>query len=243
MPLKGIKIFFSIYFFVILSIRNSDAQQLLYTRFNEESGLNSSMVYFILEDKKGYIWMSTDAGVCRFDGNTFQQFNTSHGLSDNEVLKMFEDRSGRIWFLTLNGRLSYFKDENIYNESNDSLLKKSFSGDAYNSFYEDQKGRLFFGTSGGYLLVIDGNKLSHHQYKGLALGECTFYEDRNSKLYLESGFTYLYANDSLILLNKKPLTFTMTRNMFSANNDALYLNDNGLFKNGKFGERKLLDNS
>lgn len=243
MPLKGIKIFFSIYLIVLLSICNADAQQLLYTRFNEESGLNSSMVYFILEDKKGYIWMSTDAGVCRFDGNTFQQFNTSHGLSDNEVLKMFEDRTGRIWFLTLNGRLSYFKDEKIYNESHDPLLKKSFSGDAYNSFYEDQKGRLFFGTSGGFLLVIDGEKISHHTYKGLALGECTFFEDRNSKVYLESGYTYLYDNDGLILLNKKPLSFTMTRNMFSVNNDALYLNDEGLFKNGKFGERKLLDNS
>ncbi|MES1181535.1 MAG: two-component regulator propeller domain-containing protein, partial [Flavobacterium sp.] len=43
-------------------------------------GLPSSEVYRIIQDKKGFIWFSTDAGVCRFNGHSFKCFTTADGL-------------------------------------------------------------------------------------------------------------------------------------------------------------------
>src|SRR5262245_56143392 len=84
-----------------------------YKHFGEEDGLHCKTVYEIIQDKEGFLWFATDAGVFRFDGKIFKQFNIENGVTDKEVLKIFQDSYGRIWFLTLNGHLSFWKDGKI----------------------------------------------------------------------------------------------------------------------------------
>jgi ligand-binding sensor domain-containing protein/serine phosphatase RsbU (regulator of sigma subunit) len=75
------------------------------TRFTEYVGQTKfSIVYSILKDNDGLIWIGTDGGgVIRFDGKTFRHYKEKEGLSSNNVKSLLQDKSGNIWFGTDNG--------------------------------------------------------------------------------------------------------------------------------------------
>jgi len=54
--------------------------------YNLENGLTNNVVYGMLEDDEGYLWMSTNGGLIRFDpeAEEFFAFQASDGLQSNE---------------------------------------------------------------------------------------------------------------------------------------------------------------
>ncbi|MEI6275314.1 MAG: two-component regulator propeller domain-containing protein, partial [Prolixibacteraceae bacterium] len=36
--------------------------------YSQEHGLSNSQIHCVLQDKKGWMWIGTSQGVCRFDG-------------------------------------------------------------------------------------------------------------------------------------------------------------------------------
>lgn len=45
-----------------------------FRHYSTDQGLPDNWVYGIYQDKTGYIWVSTNHGVCRFNGYDFEQF-------------------------------------------------------------------------------------------------------------------------------------------------------------------------
>ena len=80
-----------------------------YTSFTKNDGLPSNNVYRIIEDNKGFLWITTDAGVARFDGKNFQIFTTQDGLPDNEVLDIVKETDGTIWVNCFKQAPTYFR--------------------------------------------------------------------------------------------------------------------------------------
>jgi ligand-binding sensor domain-containing protein len=66
-----------------------------------------------MKDANGYLWITTDKGVVRYDGYGFTTYTTRDGLSDNEVFEAFQDSKRRIWFSTLSGIPSIYMDGNF----------------------------------------------------------------------------------------------------------------------------------
>lgn len=99
-------------------------QERLSLNFTVAEGLTSNSVYAIHKDKKGYLYFGTDFGLTRYNGVSFERFTTDNGLVDNYVLDFFEDSEGRIWLYSLNGKLSYFKNNRIFSELNHPALAK-----------------------------------------------------------------------------------------------------------------------
>ena len=62
-----------------------------------KNGLPSNIVYSIKQDKKGFIWATTDKGVVRFDGKSFKLFTVDHGLASNDNFVMLIDSRDNIW--------------------------------------------------------------------------------------------------------------------------------------------------
>ena len=104
------------------------AQEYSYKQFTTADGLPSNVVYGAFQDKDGYIWFCTNAGVSRFNGINFQNFTVEQGLSDNEVFGAFQTKSGRIWFRTFSNKLCYFENGSFHNPRTDPWLNNPFWG-------------------------------------------------------------------------------------------------------------------
>jgi diguanylate cyclase (GGDEF)-like protein len=74
----------------------------VFRRFTERDGLPNSVVYGILPDDEGYLWLSTNNGLSRFDPRkgSFRNFDVSHGLQGNEFNfgAHYRSPSGELFF-------------------------------------------------------------------------------------------------------------------------------------------------
>jgi len=88
-----------------------------FSYFLEKDGLPNGVVYGILEDGLGYLWLSTNYGISRFDpeAKTFDNFGAGDGLQSNEFNgKAFaKGREGEFYFGGING-LTVFQPLSIF---------------------------------------------------------------------------------------------------------------------------------
>lgn len=135
---------FHLLFLLIGVWLHGHTQQPFSKNYQINEGLLSNYIYSVFQDSKGYIWMSSDVGVSRFDGQSFVHYNTSHGLPDNEVFSFCEDRAGRIWFATLNGKPGYLYNGVFHNPSNDAFLKRCQGEGMVVKLFEQADGRVVY---------------------------------------------------------------------------------------------------
>jgi ligand-binding sensor domain-containing protein/signal transduction histidine kinase len=78
-----------------------------FSYYLEKDGLPNGVVYGILEDSTGYLWMSTNFGITRFDPaeGTFRSFDSGDGLQSNEFNSgaYAKGRDGELYFGGING--------------------------------------------------------------------------------------------------------------------------------------------
>jgi len=103
--------------FLLLLCLYANAQEPGMWQITDDDGLPSNTVYHTAQDQKGFIWIGTEKGICRFDGKNFKPYKSDE-LNDNEILKIDIDSLDRVWFQNLSGQLFYIENENIYNAQN-----------------------------------------------------------------------------------------------------------------------------
>jgi ligand-binding sensor domain-containing protein len=113
------------------------AQEYNNINYDVEDGLAGSTVYAMCQDKDGFLWFATEAGVSRFDGTHFKNFSTADGLPETEILTLYADSYGRVWMAPFKSTLCYYQDGKIHNQDNDSLLKKMKVKNVVYAFTED----------------------------------------------------------------------------------------------------------
>jgi ligand-binding sensor domain-containing protein/signal transduction histidine kinase len=86
-------------------------RSLRFERIGLEEGLSQESVLTILQDRDGFMWFGTQAGLNRFDGYRNQVFrndpNDPSSLVDNYVQAAYEDGQGRLWFGTRGGLVRF----------------------------------------------------------------------------------------------------------------------------------------
>jgi ligand-binding sensor domain-containing protein len=70
-----------------------------------ENGLPQNTITAIIQSRHGFLWLGTEAGLVRFDGNSFQIFDRSSnpGLPDNDICCLMEMPDGSMWIGTSAG--------------------------------------------------------------------------------------------------------------------------------------------
>lgn len=126
-----------------------------FIHFGKSDGLPSDLIYGIFQDSKGYLWLSTDNGLSRFNGYEFENFNIEDGLTDMEIFGVHEDSNGRIWIRTLSGVPCYYQNGKFYNPTNKDFLKQIRPNGFLNSFIEDSLGNVYLGAYDGSVFKID----------------------------------------------------------------------------------------
>ncbi len=69
--------------------------------FTTNDGLSSRFVKDIYQDSRNYIWISSDYGINRFDGNDFKIYNQARfNLQTDNITKIREDQKGNLWLIS-----------------------------------------------------------------------------------------------------------------------------------------------
>jgi len=228
---------FSLCLFYLIAF-NGSAQHFAFKHYTVEDGLLSSTVYRILQDHKGFIWMATNQGVCRFDGTSFEYYTTEDGLADNETLGVYEDRSGRIWFTSLSGKPSYYYNNRMHIPD----LFDQFEGCIIGSVQEDNDGNLWFGTREHHVLRTNNRLDTIEQlFVDFGMGYADFLIPiKGDTIYIknERGLFSLVKDNITMLSNKVVGKRVLVSQL--CNNDILITNDSrGIFSYSN-GEEMLL---
>lgn len=92
-----------------LNMLNDDYQT--FTRYTVEDGLPGHIVYGILEDNSGFLWISTNNGLTRFDPakSLFRNFDSDDGLPGDEYNynSFLKTSQGELFFGGKNGLISF----------------------------------------------------------------------------------------------------------------------------------------
>jgi signal transduction histidine kinase/ligand-binding sensor domain-containing protein len=92
-----------------------------FVAFSEDQGLASNVINSITEDRKGFIWVSTNKGISRLGpiSKTFKNFDRSNGLQGTEFNQAagFTATSGELYFGGTNG-FNVIDAENITSNHN-----------------------------------------------------------------------------------------------------------------------------
>ncbi len=105
----------------------------------------------IFQDKKGYMWLGTNFGICRYDGINFKYLEKD----SNQVTAITENSDGILWLGHENGAIEYVENNTaIKFLPNNDLAKIKITDIVF-----DNQNRLWFSTFGKGIYYFDKNTL------------------------------------------------------------------------------------
>lgn len=80
--------------------------------YNEENGMPSNTIYSVLQDKKGFIWLGSEAGLIKFDGVNYQLYKTKNQKS-KPVTTLTNSSSGKLYCLNFQSQIFYLENDSL----------------------------------------------------------------------------------------------------------------------------------
>ncbi|KEY19788.1 sensor histidine kinase [Kaistella antarctica] len=147
------------------------------------------MVYEVIQDNNGFLWVATDNGIARFDGKRFINYSTKDGLPSNDVIHVFKQNDGTIWVNCYKQAPSYFdeKRNKFINLDYDKHVVK-LSNSMFNVYYSIRKNDLFFQNHLGNFTFSEGKIIDK-----LIISE----KERTQYI------SHLYLNDEFVTIQHK----------------------------------------
>ncbi len=101
----------------------------------------------IYQDRKGYLWLGTNVGICRYDGITFRYLEKD----SNQVTAIAENNEGVLWMGHVNGVIEYIENNTVQKfMPGEGMPKIKISDIVF-----DKENRLWFGTYGEGIYCYD----------------------------------------------------------------------------------------
>lgn len=135
-------------FIGIVFATNCFCQNPIFFNYTLENIAPSNDIYSIIQDRNGYIWIGSDAGVYRFNGTKFVEIE-SKKLKSNSITGLVESKSGKIFGYTFNKQLFYIEKEKLH------VLENWKS--AINRIAADKDGFVWITTNNGLYRLKESN--------------------------------------------------------------------------------------
>lgn len=235
-------IFLLIFPFAIL------AQNPPFFSYNVESGAPSNEMYWVHQDKVGYIWIGSDAGLYRYNGMRFEHF-TSSKLTARSATGIIESkRTGRIYAYNFNRQLFYIENEQLCVVENWHL--------PVNGLADDGNGKIWITSSEGIFnlnekdnKIISVSSPNHYLVPNEQNHTTHAISDQNDNVYYQNGarvFIRKNNKEQVIQLDERYMKLTLLLSRFSRspwiisfNGDKILRYDKGAYAD--YGNSKLLD--
>jgi ligand-binding sensor domain-containing protein/signal transduction histidine kinase len=189
-------------------------RSLRFERLGLEQGLSQESGLTVLQDRTGFIWIGTQAGLNRYDGYQVKVFRNDPldrtSLVDNYVQASYEDDQGRLWFGTKGGltrfdsaqqRFERFPAPGAQAQNNQTVL--AIAG--------DRAGGMWLGTADG-LKHFDPATGAYRDFRHDASDPSSLADDRVNAVALDPhGNVWVGTGDGLDMLAPGARGFTHHR--------------------------------
>lgn len=100
--------------FLVFSLSNHPlfGQDFSYRLLDKAHGMPTNTVYDLMQDQRGFIWLGTDKGLYRYDGNEFKLFS-SKKQDGKSLSNLMEDSNGKIWCQNFSGQFFYTEADSL----------------------------------------------------------------------------------------------------------------------------------
>jgi ligand-binding sensor domain-containing protein/AraC-like DNA-binding protein len=194
-------------------------------------GLPQNSAHSIVQGEKGYIWIATQEGLVRFDGNRFKVYSRLDypELGSNDIRTLALGKDGTLWIGTYGGGAVNLKNGKMKAFNTDNGL----SGNLVRTIYVDEKNCAWVGTFKHGLNSICNGEITHYTtengipdnnirsiagdgstvYIGTTKGLAVFEDGKVSKVVTEDDGLE-NSNVSAVYVDSKGNLFAGTKNGF-----------------------------
>lgn len=115
-------------------------------------GLSQSAVEGILQDSQGYLWLATESGLDRYDGNSVRVYRRErgddHALASDYIWTIAEDSHSDLWLATMNGGVARWerRTDQFQLFRHDPARADSLASDQVRTLLIDADGAVWAGT-------------------------------------------------------------------------------------------------
>lgn len=127
----------------------------IFRRLAIADGLVNNVVYGVVQDSRGFIWLGTEGGLVRYDGREFRTFDlaadTDGTPARKDISTLRRGSNDVVWVGTWGAGLVQFDpvSEQTRRFQRDDRDPQSLSDDRVQTIFEDRSGRLWVGTFNG----------------------------------------------------------------------------------------------
>ena len=175
-------------------------QQYYFHNYTGEEGLSQLVGQVLYQDSQGYLWIGTQAGLNRFDGNVFEIFGIPDGLPNDWINAIVEDKSGQLWVGTQGG-LSRFDG----NRFQTFLPEQGLPDRRITALAVDSSGILWIGSASGLCYWKD-SKIHHVQLSDSdsSLFIQTLLVDQAGKVWVVTDSMLFYKTKDAVEFKRVP---------------------------------------
>lgn len=208
--MRKIFLIFILSFSVRASLAQQAPQRIRFEHLTVADGLPENSVTCMLQDHLGFMWLGTQNGLARYDGNRITSFPYRQGdpytFRESYVSTLLEDQHGDVWI----GAESLFRFERTtqrFIEYPDKYISPANQFQQINFVHEDKQGRIWTTRN-----IDMPNMLSRFDPKS---GSWTYFSsDQGNPHYLaDNGLSYYNA----LAEDKDGKIWVITRNQYQQN--------------------------
>lgn len=208
--------------FVLFFLNKSYAQQYSFINYGVKDGLAQSQVTDICQDHLGYLWVGTQSGLSKFDGQKFTNFSKVDGLLDNTVQKLLYDKENKVLWIASPKGMSKL----------DFTSRKLFKTYPFKSTHKINDlllihDTLFIATNTDLISFYD-NKFSYIS-NDLRIRSMAYVNDKTLLLATRNGM-YSFDNNRFIKFKDSTLNYNFSKISHDENGLLLSTYNNGIIK-------------
>ena len=152
-------------------------------------GKEANMANQLMQDSLGFLWLTSQKGLHRYDGTNFRTFPLSENSKDQYTNCVIIDKEGNYWAASYGNGL--FRFDPVSGDFEQFLFKGEVKGESPNNIsqiVEGPDGKIWAATANG-ILAFNPNTKNFEHYSNINVGQETF-----ELIHVESTLVDSHAN-------------------------------------------------